>query len=580
MLPPLRRLLLALLVLVMIAAACGDSDDDGDGGSDTTTADATSDTEAEATEAETTDTEAETSDTEADAADDASGGTADVDLVLSIGADETSLNAYTYTTGYPGWNLMTLINDTLLVLDERNEPQPLLATGFEVSDDGTLYTMTLRDDVTWHDGEPFDADDVAFTFDYVVANAHPRWTPGVADVTGVEVIDPATVAITLDGANPDFPVRPLADMPILAEHVWADVADPQNSGVEQNIGTGPYVLASYEAGQRYELEANPNWAPGTPAVSRLIIPIIPEPATAFAALQSGELGMVTEEVEPQLVEQFESNGDLTVVAGPGFTTSLLNISNTEAPLDRVELRQAISLAIDPQELVDIVLLGAGTLPNPAFLHPDGPLAGSTLEHTHDPEAAAALLDGIGAELGDDGTRVLDGEPLSFELLSYASDPLRLRTADLIAEQLGEVGISVTVSALEASVVDEFVWPEFNVANGQDYELAMWRWTAPVQLDVARYGSLFFSDPGVGTFNVVGFADPDVDAAIDAVGAAVSTDERQALLDDLQATIAEQVPLVPLYYADGVYAYRPDVYDGWTFQDGQGLLHKGSLVDWG
>ncbi|MEO1064581.1 MAG: ABC transporter substrate-binding protein [Actinomycetota bacterium] len=573
MLPSLRRLLLSLLVLVLVAAACGgDSDDDS--------APTTSAAEAAADEG-TEDVEAGTDDAPADTeADDAAGGTADTDLVLSIGEDETSLNPYTYVTGYPGWNLMTLIHDTLLVLDEQNVPQPLLATGFEVSEDGTVYTMSLRDDVTWHDGEPFDATDVAFTFEYVAANSHPRWTPGVADVVGVEVVDPTTVTITLDGANPDFPVRPLADLPILAEHVWADVTDPQSSGVEQNVGTGPYVLASYEPGQRYELEANADYAPGAPAVSRLVLAIIPEPATAFAALQAGDLGMVTEEVEPQLVGQFESDGDLTVAAGPGFTTSLLNISNTEAPLDRVELRQAISLAIDPQELIDIVLLGAGTLPSPAFLHPNGPLAGPTFDHTHDPEEAAALLDGIGATPGDDGVRVLDGEPLSFELLSYANDPLRLRTAELIAEQLDEVGISVTVSALEAATVDEFVWPGFDVNNGQDYELAMWRWTAPVQLDVARYGSLFHSDPGVGTFNVVGFADPDIDAAIDAVSAAATNAERRTLLDELQANIAEQVPLVPLYYADGVYAFRPDVYDGWTFQDGQGLLHKGSLVDWG
>lgn len=572
MLPRLRRTtpLLLVLVLALVAAACGgDSDDES-----------TPTTGAEEAPAESDAGDDVEAGDDSEAAGDDAAGPADTDLVLSIGADETSLNPYTYVTGYPGWNLMTLVHDTLLVLDEQNVPQPLLATGFEVSEDGTVYTLTLRDDVTWHDGEAFDATDVAFTFDYVVANTHPRWTPGVAGVTGVEVVDPATVAITLDGPNPDFAVRPLADMPILAEHVWTGVADPQNSGVEQNIGTGPYVLASYEAGQRYELEANPDYAAGTPAVSRLILPIIPEPATAFAALQAGELGMVSEEVEPQLVEQFESDGDLSVASGPGFTTSLLNISNTAPPLDQLELRQAISLAIDPQELIDTVLLGTGTLPNPAFLHPDGPLAGSTLGHTHDPEAAAALLDGIGATAGDDGVRVLDGEPLSFELLSYASDPLRLRTAELIAEQLGEVGISVTVSALEAAVVDEFVWPGFDVSNGQDYELAMWRWTAPVQLDVARWGSLFHSDPSVGTFNVVGFADPDVDAAIDAVGAAASSDERQALLDDLQATIAEQVPLVPLYYADGVYAFRPDVYDGWTFQDGQGLLHKGSLVDWG
>ena len=240
------------------------------------------------------------------------------DLVIAIGGDETTLNPYTYVTGYPGYNLLMLMHDSLLELDEANVPQPALASAWEVSDDGLTYTMELRDDVTWHDGEAFDADDVVFTFDYVVDNTHPRWTPGVAAVAGVEATSSTEVVITLSEASPDFTVRPLADMPILAEHVWSSVADPQNSGEAENVGTGPFVFGDYTPDQSYRLDANSDYALGAPAVASVNLAIIPEPATAFASLRAGEVDMVAPIVEPQLVAEFQADDGVDVISGPGF----------------------------------------------------------------------------------------------------------------------------------------------------------------------------------------------------------------------------------------------------------------------
>jgi peptide/nickel transport system substrate-binding protein len=563
----LLKLLLCLLALAMLAGACGDDDSGDDAGDDPADGEASDDASAvddDSGDDASTDGES-TIETEAG------------DLVIAIGGDETTLNPYTYVTGYPGYNLLMLLHDSLLDLDEANVPQPALATSWEISADGLTYTMQLRDDVTWHDGEPFDADDVAFTFDYVVDNTHPRWTPGVAAVAGVEVTSPTEVVITLTEASPDFPVRPLADMPILAEHVWSTVTDPQNSGEVENVGTGPYVFTEYTPDQSYRLDANPDYAMGTPAAASVNLAIIPEPATAFAALRAGEVDMVAPIVEPQLVAEFEADGGIDVISGPGFGSTMININAERAPLDRPEVRAAIADAIDPQALIDTVLLGTGTAPNPGFLHPDGPITVDPLTHTFDPTAAAASLDAIGAVAGDDGIRVLDGEPLDFELLVYADNPTRIRAAELVAEQLDEIGIAITVAPLDAETVDEAVWPGFDVANGRDYDLSMWGWSPPVQLDAGRFGSLVHSGPGVGFFNVVGIADADIDALVDEMNAAADADSRASSIAALQARIAEVRPFVVLYYADGVYAFRPEAYDGWVYQAGQGPLGKISLV---
>jgi peptide/nickel transport system substrate-binding protein len=579
------RIPLVVVAAALAITACS-SDDDGSSAatapSDTAAADTgdTGDTDTGDT-GDTDETGTETEDAASgDSAGDDAAATAG-DMVIAISGDETSLNPYTYVTGYPGWNLLNLIHDSLLVLDENNEPQPLLATEWSISDDGLTYDLTLRDDVTWHDGEPFDADDVAFTFGYVVENTQSRWTPGVAAVESVTVNSPTEVTIQLNAASPDFPVRPLADMPIMAEHVWTDVTDPNNaSGVEQNIGTGPYRLAEYNPDQSYLLEANVDYAMGTPLADTISLAVIPEPSTAFAALRAGEVDMVSSIVEAQLVQEFQNDGDLDVQIGPGFGSTMLNINNERAPLDDPEVRRALGLAVNPQELIDTVLLGTGTPPNSGFLHPNSPIATESVEHVFDVAEANSILDGLGAELGDDGTRVLDGEPMSFELLVYADNPGRIRTAEILAEQFAEIGVSITVAPLDAETVDEQVWPGFDVSNGRDYDLAMWGWSPPVQLDAGRYGSLFHSDTSIGTFNVVGFSDPDVDGLVDQLRAATSAEERDPVIDELQARVAELRPFITLYYPDGAYAFRPDSFDGWVYQAGQGPLGKISLVDFG
>ncbi len=498
-------------------------------------------------------------------------------LTIAISGDEGSLNPYTYVTGYPGLNLLGLVYDGLLSLDTDNEPQPALASEWTVSDDNLVWSLNLRDDVTWHDGEAFDADDVAFTFDYVAENTQSSWTPGVAAVESVEVTSPTSVEITLTDPSADFAIRPLASMPILPEHIWSNVTEPDSSGIDVSIGTGPYSLASYDVDQSYELEANPGYALGTPVADQVLLAVIPEPATAFAALRAGEVDMVSSIVEPQLVAEFESDADLAVQSGPGFSPTMLNFNDGRAPFDDPEVRRAIGLAIDPQELIDTVLLGTGTPPNPGFLHPDGPLTQNVVTHEFDADAANALLDELGAEAGGDGIRVLDGEPMSFELLVYADNPTRIRSAEIVSEQLDAVGISATVTPLEAETVDAQVWPGFDVNEGRDYDLAMWGWSPPTQLDAGRYASLLHSDPEIGTLNVTGLVDPDLDALLDEMLAAPTSEDRAPLIGEIEERVAELRPFVNLFYQDGAYAYRSSAYDGWVYQNGQGLLGKLSLV---
>lgn len=499
----------------------------------------------------------------------------------AITGDEGSLNPYTYVTGFPGWNLLMMQYDSLMQIDTDGLPQPWLATSVESSEDGLVYSIELAEGVTWHDGEPFTADDVVFTIDYFTTNpAASRFARDLNSVESSEATGDLTVEITLSAPNPSFPLRALADVPIIPEHIWTDVTTPEEHQFEDvsNVGTGPYQITDYAEGQSYTLEANPDYFRGAPAVDELVLVQFADDAGALAAMNSGEVDVIFGQVAPEQIDLLGAQEGIEILQGPEFTNQLIYYDTQLAPFDDVAVRQAISLAIDRQDLVDTIFLGAATVGNAGWTHPGSAVFNADVETTYDVEGAIALLDDAGYEDSDgDGVREYDGEPMSFELLTPSGDALRLRSAELVSEMLAEVGIEVNVSAVEQATWEEAVWPGFDVAQGRNYEMAMWGWSAPTQADPGQTGALLHSDPMFGSLNLSGYSNPEADELADQLRTEGDETARQEILDELQVLIAEEQPFVTLLYPDGAYAYNSTVYGGWTFISGQGIVSKLSLL---
>ena len=223
----------------------------------------------------------------------------------AITGDEGSLNPYTYVTGFPGWNLLMLQYDSLMQIDTEGLPQPWLATSVEASEDGLTYTLELAEGVTWHDGEDFTADDVVFTVDYFTTNpAASRFARDLNSVESAEATGDLAVEITLSAPNPSFPLRALADVPIIPEHIWADVTTPEEHQFDDasNVGTGPYRITDYTANQSYTLEANADYFRGAPAVDELVLVQFADDAGALAAMNSGEVDVIFGQVAPEQIE--------------------------------------------------------------------------------------------------------------------------------------------------------------------------------------------------------------------------------------------------------------------------------------
>ncbi len=497
-------------------------------------------------------------------------------LTIAISSDEGTLTPFTNETGYPGNNLVKLIFDPLATL-QGEDVVPLLAENIETTDNQT-YTIALREGVKWQDGQPFTADDVLFSVDFYRANMLGDSAIDVRPIKDVTA-DGNTVTMTLNGPDPEFPRRILTDMAILPDHLWKSVDDVSKAGTELAVGTGPYKLTQYNPDRGYTFEANADYAMGKPKVQTIKVVVIPEESAQFAALRTGEIDMSTRIVPPQQMEALGNQSGIGLIDGTEFASTIMLFNTERPPFDRVEVRQALAKAINVQDVVDTALLGQGVPGSAGFIHPESPVGGKVIKSAYDVDAANAELDALGAARGADGIRVLDGKPMSFELLVQSSSTDRLRSAELIREMLDAVGVAVKISSLDPDAVTAKVWPDYDVKNGRNYDMSMWGWSGPVMLSSGTIAQLLYSDPADGTLNVVGYKDDAVDATLDQLTSAPTLEERTGVASKLQDQIAEAMPWVTLYYRNGAYAFREDTYDGWTWQNFKGALNNFSFVDY-
>jgi peptide/nickel transport system substrate-binding protein len=497
-------------------------------------------------------------------------------------ADEGTINPYTYNSG-SGDNFIYFQFESLHVRDENGVPQPWLAIEHVVSDDYLTHSLTLEEGITWADGTPFTAADVAFSFEYYTTYEHVRFTPPLAKFESATVVDDTHVDIMLSEPDADFVINYLVETPMLPKHLWESVTEPpvtneNDLGTGRNVGTGPYILKEYVPEEFYRFEANPNYWAGTPRAKEIVVLLYADMTSALAAFQAQELDMMFLTVPPEQLNLFEAMPGVEVAQGPLYGTTLLVVDNQLPPFDVKEVRQAISLAIDRQDIVDTVLLGAGTAGSAGWIHPDQAIFNREVVTEYNPEKANELLDGLGyMDTDGDGIREFDGQPMSFEFNARAGNAQWMRSTELIAEMLLDVGIEAVVTPVEETTFWDKIWPGWDVNNGRNYQISLSGWSPPLQLIPTRVKSMLYSDLSVGRFNLTGTANPAFDQLLDEIDAEVDPEVRTELLKELQALIADEVPLMSLFHVDGLFPYWEEVIDDVYFVVGDGPLNPFSFL---
>jgi peptide/nickel transport system substrate-binding protein len=469
-------------------------------------------------------------------------------LVAAIDSDPGQLNPAITTNGGVHTASELMFNG-LVGLSPEQEPVPELAESWEVLEDGALYRFVLRNDVTWHDGEPFTSADVKFTFEEMLLPLHARTKASVgAALRSIETPDAQTVEFRFD--EPYAPLLLQLDVteaPILPRHVYEGTDVQENPANREPIGTGPFVFESYVADSELRFSANREYfKEDLPHLDEVVMRIIPEGGARVAALEAGEVDWLFGAPGPEIA-RLQDSGDfefLETAINPGGSNCVMTVSfNLDRPMFQdVRLRRALGSAVDGDQFVDRVLFGQGRVADApissqiGFAHADG-LEGMP---TFDRADAERLLDEAGWTREGDGVRassgvegVPDGTPLAFGFTHF---PTFGQYGQLLRAQLAEVGAEVELVPLEPAAFGDTVFTSrdfdtniISYCNGVDPEIGVKR-----MYTTSNIGPVPFS-------NSSGYSSLEVDRLFDAARTTVDEQERTDVYRRLQERLVEDLP---------------------------------------
>jgi peptide/nickel transport system substrate-binding protein len=433
------------------------------------------------------------------------------------------------------------INEGLLWYDYDLNPKPLLATAWSISDDGLHYTFHLRTGVKWHDGRDFTAEDVAFTI-FRLQQAHPRGRITFQNVTAVETPDSHTAIIMLSKPAP-YLITALgsSESPIVPKHIYETFKPEEQPKLEQTIGTGPFILKEWAPGSHLLFVRNPNyWDSPKPYLDRIILHVIVDPASRAAALETGEIDIGANPVPLADVGRLKANPKLVVdtttyaYSGPQ-QQMFFNLENEL--LQNQKVRMAVAHTLDLKKLVDLALFGYGDVsPSPVSVALPKWYDPSIKPYPFDPKRAESLLDEAGYRRGADGLR--------FKLRLIRNPFLPPALSDFIRQSLTAVGIGAQIINVDLAGYLKTVYTD----RAWDLTIESLSNTFDPTLGVQRaYWSKNFKI-GLVFSNASKYANPEVDALLEA--AAVEPDEvkRRALWYQFQAIIHRELPGIDLVAA--------------------------------
>lgn len=445
--------------------------------------------------------------------------------------------------------------DGLLELDPTQgyAPVPDLAESFEISDDGLTYTFDLRDGVTWHDGEPFTSADVVFTLTAALDPANQaRTAADLAAVSSVTAPDDDTVVVEL--SRPFAPILQSLSLAIHPEHLLgteltAGTPPNETAYAAAPVGTGPYMWKEYRPGEQLLLEANPNYFKGAPAVGEAVMVAVADYDTAAARLAAGEIDM--SEVTGAQLGLVEGIDGYSVNSVPSTNVYAIALNTADPLLADPRVRVALNNLVDRQALVDLLEAGLG---EPAL----SPLVNTSVETdagaslATDAAAGTALLEEVGWVKGDDGTWTVDGSPVSLTL----HDGFAPQIAEVVASSLRDQGIAVELITGEYSDIFGQLF-----ADPSGFQMLTYSFGAPSDPDSVYI--LFHSQATLanGGFNAFGYANAEVDAALDQARIESDPAARAAAYADFQQAASSDPGYILLHTAP-VHMVIADSVEGW------------------
>ncbi len=418
-----------------------------------------------------------------------------------------------------------------------------LAERWEVSDDGRVIIFYLRKNVLWHDGVPFTAEDVQFTYETILDPAcGSPYISGFMDISEIKVIDTHTVRF--EYKQPYAPALLKLGMGVVPKHLFEGYEDIRRSPYARSpIGTGPYVFKKWESGQHIILEANKDYFRHEPGIKRYVYRIIPDQSVAFLELIAG--GVDSVQLNPYQFRyrsetvQFKKKINKYKYLAPAYTYIGYNLKDPF--LKDVKVRQALSYAIDKKEIINAALLGMGESCTGHFWKNSIYYDQSVDIYNYDPAKAKVLLSEAGwVDVDDDGVLEKDGLEFRMRIITNQGSQVREDVATIVQQQWAEIGVVVDIQIVAwAAFLDQFI-------GRHNFQAVILGWSLPIDPDCY---SIWHSDSiGESGLNSVSYSNKRVDELIEKGRREFDTEKRKDIYHEIHRIIARDAPYTFLFSA--------------------------------
>ncbi len=460
--------------------------------------------------------------------------------------------------------------DPLFTVDPEGKFQPALASEVPsvenggISEDGLQWRVKLRDDVKWHDGEPFTAKDVKFTIEL---QQNPEFNAmrrnGHELVRNIEIVNDHELTWEMESPYAPYPAI-LSWTFMVPEHILGSAEDPNQTDFRNNpVGTGAFKFGERVAGNYILLNANPDYFGEGPHLEKAIWRYIPDMTVLYTQFRTGDIDVIgLQGIQPDRFEQAKQIEGREVVVAPSATVESISFNLGMPQFQDPEVRRALSLALDRKSIVDAIYYGIPTptesfLPKESFYYnQDLPVA------EFDLEKAAEVLDAAGWTPGAGGIREKDGVRLSFKNSTTAGNSVREQAQQFYQQTLAQIGVEMEISNLPPAVM----WGEYWQMSEFDSVMVGINFPTGPDPDVSNYlHSSGISAQGGAGQNTWQYKNDTVDQLLEKGGSLFVPEERKKVYDEIQEIVHEDRPFLPIFqYANlrghktGLEGFQPNV----------------------
>jgi len=465
-------------------------------------------------------------------------------FVFASGGEPSYLNPILASDSSSG-DINDLVFNGLMKYDKNLKLTGDLTERWSVSEDGLTVTFFLRKGVLWHDGKPFTARDVVFTYGRLVnPDILTPFSSAFKRVEKIEAPDDYTVVVKY--GEPFAPALESWGMGIIPEHIFKEGNFNTHPANKKPVGTGPYKFVRWDAADKLVLEKNENYFEEMGNISRIVYRIIPDESVQFLELKRqmvDRMGLTPYQFKIQTGgEVFKKH--YRKFRYPAFVYTYLGFNLKNALFKEKEIRRAIAYAVDKKAIVEAVLLGYGTPVSVPYPPSSWAYNKNAKKIKYNPQKARKILKENGwVDTDGDGIREKNGRKFSFTILTNQGNKMREECATIIQAQLKKAGIEVKIRILEwASFIHQYIDP-------RNFEAVLLGWS--LARDPDQFSIWHSSEIRAGGYNFVSYSNGEVDELLEKGRTTFDVAKRKKIYFRLQEILAEDVPYCFLYVPDAL-----------------------------